>query len=763
MKARNLPEGLGLAIAALAIAALASVVGLSATMDRVIDPWRFEVLGRAASGRVHIVEMDAASTAAIKRWPWSRANYAKVLDQLVAAGASSIVFDVDISSAADAAGDRRLARSIAAAGGKVALPTFGQQGTASDRRTIDSFPLPMFREHATLATVSMGPDGDGLVRRAPLATLNGDSPRPSLSALIAKRSGRVGIDFPIDFGIDPGTIPRSSFVAVRDGHFDRRAIAGRDILIGATAIEMGDRYATPRWGVLPGVVIQALAAETLLRGVPVAAGPVIAVLVGFFAAFAIGRVTSAAGLVAASVVGVAVVIGLAIGAQAMGQMHPLAPALIMIAVAAGYRGRHIVAALFRRQRITDEATHLPNRNAASAALANEGALTLAVARIGNFDALASVLGTASLADAVLRTAERLKLTCSDGVVYRVDDRCLAWRMSPDADVAETMDALRTMMMRPIEVHGRRVDVILTIGIDEGEGSGIDGMLIDAATAAENAVKFGVFWTHATTDRAQMEREVSLMGELDDAIAAQEIVVYYQPKLSLAADRITSVEALVRWQHPVRGFIGPDQFIPLAEQTDRIAPLTLFVLERALGDIAAWQAQGHFLTVAVNISAKLLARREFADAVRLLLASTDVAPDRIVFEVTESAAIEDPAAAVVALETYRALGIAISMDDYGTGQSTLTYLKQLPLSELKIDRLFVQDAHRNRADGVMVRSTVEMAHELGLKVVAEGIENAEALAFLRTIGCDMAQGYFISKPVPSGELIALLGRSLSHAA
>ena len=763
MKAAKLSEGIGLAAVALVIAILAWFSGVSGALDRMIEPARFGVLDKPASGRVHIVEMDAATIAAIKRWPWSRANYAQVLDHLIDAGAASVVFDVDLSSAADTKGDEALAKAIAAAGGKVALPTFGQQSTASDRRVIDAFPLAMFRDRATLASVSMGPDSDGVVRRAPMGTMNGGSPRPSLSALLANRSGRADTAFPIDFGIDPDTLPRSSFIAVRDGHFDRRDIAGRDVVIGATAIEMGDRYATPRWGVLPGVVIQALAAETLLRGVPVAVGPALAMLIGFLAAVAIGRATSTVGLFAASGIGAAAAVGLAILAQATGQMHPLAPALIMILVAVGYRGRHLVTALFRRQRVTDEATKLSNRTALHEHLRGEGAVRIAVAWIGNFDALASVLGTAPLADALLRTADRLRLAGCDGDVYRIDDRCLAWRIEPGADMADAMDALRIVMMRPIEVQGRRVDVNLTIGIDEGEGARIDALLINAIIAAESAAKLGVFWTRAATDQLQMEREVSLMGELDDAIAAGEIMVYYQPKLALATDRIGSVEALVRWQHPQRGFIGPDQFIPLAEQTDRIGPLTLFVFERALRDVASWQAQGHCLTAAVNISAKLLARSAFTDAVRALLARSDVSPERIVFEVTESAAIENPDAALAALEIYRGLGIAISMDDYGTGQSTLTYLKRLPLSELKIDRLFVEHAHHNRADAAMVRSTVDLAHELGLKVVAEGIEEAATLDFLRTIGCDMAQGYLIGKPMPASAIVRLLDAPQKHAA
>ena len=290
-----------------------------------------------------------------------------------------------------------------------------------------------------------------------------------------------------------------------------------------------------------------------------------------------------------------------------------------------------------------------------------------------------------------------------------------------------------------------------VGLAEG-----DDVVNSATRAADEAAQAGVFWRYGETDMAALERQVSLMGELDPAIAAGDIHVHYQPKLALALDRITSVEALVRWKHPQRGWVRPDLFIPLAEQSDRIRPLTLFMLERVMRDLARWRTQGIELTAAVNISAKLVAAAGFDGEVRALLAQDIVPPSALILEVTESATLSDPETAGACLQGYRDMGVAISMDDYGTGQSTLSYIKQLPLSELKIDRSFVQHAHISRADGLMVRSTVELAHELGLKVVAEGIEDAECLAFLRTIGCDMAQGYLISKPLPAGELEVLLG-------
>jgi EAL domain-containing protein (putative c-di-GMP-specific phosphodiesterase class I) len=240
-------------------------------------------------------------------------------------------------------------------------------------------------------------------------------------------------------------------------------------------------------------------------------------------------------------------------------------------------------------------------------------------------------------------------------------------------------------------------------------------------------------------------------------------VLYQPKLNLVTRRIDSVEALVRWNHPERGMLPPDCFIPLFEERGRLDDLTLAVIAQALTDAQRWRARGLPIGVAVNISAALLTVATFETRALALVAKAGLPAGQVTFEVTESAQFEDMDRAIAALERLRAAGIRISMDDYGTGQSALNYLKLLPLSELKIDRMFVAQAHVDKGDAMLVRSTVQLAHELGIKVVAEGIEEGECLEFLARIGCDHAQGYFVGRPLPAADLAALAAATDAAAA
>jgi len=740
-------------------AAASSEIG--AAGDRLLAPLRFAAIDRKASGQVVVVEMDAASAATIKRWPWSRTNYAEVVDRLHAAGAASIVFDVEFSSASDPADDARFAAAIARANGTVALPTFGQAASAADRRTIDALPIPILAKHAALASVSVAPDPDGQVRSMPFATVTDGTPRPSLSAFIAARSGKAEETFPIDMAIDPAAIPRLSFIAVRDGRFDPAMVKGRNVLIGATAVEMGDRYGTPRWGVIPGVIVQALAAETLLAGVPIEGDPFVPLAAALLIAGLMVRQRSAARVGIAFAGGTVATVALVLAAQQWWLLsYPLAASLLGITVCGAACFGRAIAGRFSAQRLVDEESGLPNARA----LVTEGEWTanriVAVAEIDNYDSLHAVLG-ADATQLVVRVSERLALVAEDARVHRAADRRLAMRLSADVPIDDMLDGLRVVMMQPIEVAGRRVDVMMSVGVADGPARETERLLTEAIMAADQARQAEVFWRRADTDIDDLTREVSLMGELDAAIETGEIEVHYQPKQDLKLGRITSVEALVRWRHPVRGFVGPDLFIPTAERTNRIGTLTLHVLDHVLRDLSGWRARHPGITAAVNVSAKLLHDAAFNDEVEALIARHGVPTSALVFEVTESAAMADPAAAVAALQRYRAMGIAVSMDDYGTGQSTLTYIRELPLNELKIDRSFVQHAHKNRNDAVLVRSTVDLAHELGLKVVAEGVEDAECLAFLRACGCDLAQGYFISRPVPLAALLTLVeGQALA---
>lgn len=745
---------------------LAGVSGLGVDAERGMRALAWRIQGQPASGRLHIIEIDARSIAAINRWPWPRSNYASAIDNLRRAGVSSIAFDVDFSANSAPAEDAAFAAALGRADGEVVLPTFRQPLGGGQAGWADSLPIASLRQHSTLAAVSILPDRDGYVRRAPIGVVTKGLPRPSLSASIAGTNGSAGEDFPIDFSIDPDSIPRHSFIDIRDGRFDASDLAGKQILIGATAIELGDRYAVPNYGVIPGVVIQALAAETLAAGKPREAGWQVPLLFAAMLAWAILISTSRSQLATAAAASPIMLFAAAIAIDAAFRIiFPLFPAMCVIvaAIIAATIARLLRAA--RRRRAHDPETGLPNRLALREALRSYGGAGVVAARLAEFDKLAASLGAQGTVELMRLVRDRIAVVSDGTTIYRVEDRVLAWRCYDPAQLDTRIETLRALMLSPIEVAGRRVDVALVVGF-AAESPGVlpDQIVARAALAADRALSEGRNWhAHDAADTDATDRDVSLLGELDEAIGKGEIHVVYQPKLDLKTNRIASVEALVRWQHGTRGFLRPDLFIPLAERGGRIDGLTLHVVERTIADLLQWQRDGHPITGAVNISAKLLGSESFTHTLIELVRESGIRPQQLTFEVTESATMTDPEAATAALHAFRKLGVSISMDDYGTGQSTLSYLKKLPLNELKIDRSFVQFAHQNRGDGVLVRSTIDLAHELGLKVVAEGVEDEACLDFLRASGCDLAQGYLISRPIPATDLSALLNKSLPRAA
>lgn len=271
----------------------------------------------------------------------------------------------------------------------------------------------------------------------------------------------------------------------------------------------------------------------------------------------------------------------------------------------------------------------------------------------------------------------------------------------------------------------------------------DNALVAIGEARARGVPFE--WFKGTD--LDLRRRLSMMSDLRQGMEDGQVELYYQPKLSLHDNRISDAEALVRWTHPRDGKISPDEFIPLAEETGVIRELTNFALRRAMEDCLRWLAEGKTLRVAVNVSANDLAAPDFATLVGDSLREFGIAPDHLTLEITESAIIRSPTTAISVLSDLRSQGIRLSVDDYGTGQSSLSYLKQLPIHELKIDRSFVTNLCRNSADAIMVRSTIDLAHQLGLAVVAEGVEDCETLDALRDLKCDYAQGFGIARPQP----------------
>jgi len=257
--------------------------------------------------------------------------------------------------------------------------------------------------------------------------------------------------------------------------------------------------------------------------------------------------------------------------------------------------------------------------------------------------------------------------------------------------------------------------------------------------------------------------LALLGDLRKAIATHELRLFYQPKAELKTGLITSVEALVRWQHPVHGFIPPDQFIPLAEQTGLITPLTHWVVETAIAQCRCWLDNGLKLVVAVNLSMWNLRDANLPDTIASLLTRYNVPPHLLRCEITESAVMADATHTLQILNRLFALGVHIAIDDYGTGYASLSYLKYLPADELKIDRSFVQHLTTDAADQAIVRSTVNMAHSMGMQVVAEGVEDQATWDLLVSLKCDIAQGYYLSRPIPAQDIECWLDERKEAAA
>jgi diguanylate cyclase (GGDEF)-like protein len=323
-------------------------------------------------------------------------------------------------------------------------------------------------------------------------------------------------------------------------------------------------------------------------------------------------------------------------------------------------------------------------------------------------------------------------------------------------VEETAHAIIAALEAPILYQGQPLDVGTSIGIAHFPDHGADAQKLvrnaDIAMYAAKRNKSGCQSYDPHYDTHQQEH-LSLLGELRQAVEANQLRLYYQPKVSLTSANVNSVEALLRWHHPKRGIVSPALFIPFAEHTGYIKVLTQWVLAEAIRQCGEWCRAGLRLQISVNISARDLMNRELPDQIAAMLAAHDVPAVLLCLEITESGFMEDPTHAQKVLDRLAALGLRLAIDDYGTGYSSLSYIMKLPVQELKIDRSFISRMIGNADSSTIVRSTIELGHSLGMKVVAEGVEDLEGWNLLRHLGCDDAQGYYMSPPLPAEELVA----------
>jgi diguanylate cyclase (GGDEF)-like protein len=418
----------------------------------------------------------------------------------------------------------------------------------------------------------------------------------------------------------------------------------------------------------------------------------------------------------------------------------------------------------------DALTGLPNRTMFRARLHQElertrhagGRVDVLLLDLDGFKEINDTLGHGH-GDEVLRlVAARLKgLVRPTDVVARLggdEFGAVILGLEGETQLHGLAERLRSALDEPVVLGDLHVRAGASIGMACWPEHGGDAETLlrhaDVAMYAAKGDRSGCELYDRDRDPYSPER-LELLGELRNGIRRGEIVLHYQPKLCLRSGRVKGVEALARWQHPQRGLLGPGAFIELAEQSDLMGALTNRVLRDALAQAAAWETIGLDLSVAVNLSPDTLLDEALPAAVERALADRSLSPDRLQLEITESSLMRDAQRAAKVLEGLRAAGVRVSIDDFGTGYSSLAWLKRLPVHEIKIDRSFVSELAPGSSDAAIVESTVRLGQTLGMTVVAEGVETQAALDLLRGFGCDVAQGYLVSRPQPADEVTAWL--------
>lgn len=404
----------------------------------------------------------------------------------------------------------------------------------------------------------------------------------------------------------------------------------------------------------------------------------------------------------------------------------------------------------------DPLTGLPNRalvmERLGSAVVAQRPVALLYLGIDNFRAISTNVGLEGVEQLLRIISGQLQepLRPGDTVARLSDNEFLLLVQNAETDSAVAVaDRLQRLLVKPQRIGEQDIAMDACIGIAAypANGDSATELLRRASIARQDAAQLpGRLQVYVDGRDVAHLRQISLIRDLRQAARNGELSLHYQPKLDIRNGRVTQAEALLRWQHPQFGSVSPAEFILLAERTGSIQILTNWVIEDALRQLAEWAQRGLILQVSVNISADDLLGNDLADRVAALLKLYRVPAEQLIFEITESAIMREPEQSLKVLNRLREFGISLSVDDFGTGYSSLAHLKRLPVQELKIDQSFVRDLDETSEDAVIVRSTIEMSHNLGLKVVAEGVEYEHSLRLLERWHCDTAQGYLISRPL-----------------
>ena len=712
----------------------------------------------SASGDVVVITVDEAALRQAGNWPWPRRYDGQMVDRLMAAGANRVFFDINFSFPTNPVDDGAFGDAIKRSG-RVSLFVRSKSGADGSTRPVLDRPLPVLRQHAKLALGTVRYNYQNAAWDLPYSVMMDGKKVPSFAAALADVDAPAGTTFPVDYSIKVSTVPTYSAGDLMAGRIPRSRLAGKDVIIGLGSDVLNDVFFIPGYGRGYGVYIQTLGAETLKNGKPVDFGWTPAFFLAIAAAaLAISRKRSGErGLIlAGGLMATLVAPGFLEARLIFADVTPGLFVLLTIAVGLGWQR-------YRTRGLVNPISNLPNLNALRAHRSNRQE-ALVAARLMNFEEIVSTLPRESERELIEQIVARLKVGSPNRVLYQGDAGIFAWFEDSRQPFGNHLEALYALFRNPARVAGLSVDLNISFGVEVGSGRSIQNRLASALVAADEAAHDGLKWKYHDPETLENASwKLSMLSQLDDAIDRGEVWVAYQPKLDLATKQIVGAEALARWTHPEKGPIAASEFVAAAEQHNRIGKLTDFVLEKAVAAAAQINKRGTEFDMAVNLSARLLSDKGFTLRLSALLARHSLPPRHLTLELTETAALTGSGEGLEMIARLRDLGINIAIDDYGTGLSTLDYLKRIPANEIKIDQSFVKSMADNRSDRLMVQSTIGLAHSLGRRVVAEGVEHRDILDLLIEMGCDIAQGFAVGRPMSIDSLTKRLSTDRKRTA
>ena len=746
------PTRLRIFITTLIICGIIGLISLTEPLEDIYRGGRNYLRAHPADKSVVVVAIDDRTIRELGSINYSRANDVKLVEILLAHGVRRIYYDKAFADAVDPAGDAAFASTLEKHRGKVFLGATFLHNRNTDIEELVA-PTTPFRQVAEVRSLTGRVAPFSLSAELYYSTVINSKNVPGIAADIAGFRAAPGVRFRPDWSISVHSIPTLSYVDVIKGRATQADLTGKDVVVGHTNVISHDwlQIAGQDW--FPAVYVHAIGAQTLREGHPISLGWLPAFLAAILFTALLLRAQSRRRAAAISLTAVGLGIAVPFVLDTFLITLDFIPAYLLFGISAirATSQRDLLEVSLR-----NAGTLMPNLSA----LREEplaATRPVVAMRIRNYGAIGASFAEPVEDDLVSEIARRLNLPGEQTIFYQAED-VLYWLgpQLPAAELTGHIEGLARLIESQFVIRERKVDIYLAFGIDTDCARPIANRIGRALLAADNAAtnqKLMMF--NSSANDADSAWELSLMSELDAAIDDGDIWIAYQPQFSLRDNRITGAEALVRWQHPTRGAISPEAFILPAEEHNRISKLTFHILDeatRAAKHIVALDPQ---FRLSVNVSANLLQQAQLPALIMQVLVRTGFPASNLTLEVTESAPFKEHELVKRNLAGIAAIGIDLSIDDYGTGNATLEYLRSVPCKEIKIDRRFISGLVTNASDMLLVESTIELAHGLGRRVIAEGIEDSETLELLRTLGCDIAQGYYLAKPMRLAALERLL--------